>query len=419
MIPSPSALVAARRLRAVALAGSLAGAMLAGVLPAAAAAAVMQVPIIDGSNIAAAPSSATIQLTQVASGLSKPVFITSANDGSGRLFIVEKTGTIRILENGSVLQTPLLDLSSSVSSGGEQGLLGLAFHPGFQTNRKFYVDFTNRHGNTVIREYKVSPTNPDLVQSGSARNILKIAQPYSNHNGGMIAFGPDHYLYIGTGDGGSAGDPGNRAQSTSSLLGKLLRINVNGSTARRAYKIPQSNPYVGKPGLNEIWQRGLRNPWRWSFDRATGKLFIGDVGQYRYEEIDRVKQTSSGAGRGVNWGWRVMEGFHCYRPSSGCNTSGRRAPLLNYSHRVNGRCAVTGGYVYRGSAIPALRGWYVFGDYCSGEIFAVPSSAGPKPAKVVLRGAGSGRLISSFGEDAAGELYVVDLGGKVYRIDPA
>ncbi len=248
MIPSPSALVAARRLRAAALAGSLAGAMLAGVLPTAAAAAAMQVPITDGSNIAAAPSSATIQLTQVASGLSKPVFITSANDGTGRLFIVEKTGTIRILENGSVLPTPLLDLSSSVSSGGEQGLLGLAFHPGFQTNRRFYVDYTNRHGNTVIREYKVSPTNPDVVQPGSARNILKIAQPYSNHNGGMIAFGPDHYLYIGTGDGGSAGDPGNRAQSTSSLLGKLLRINVNGSTARRAYKIPQSNPYVGKPG---------------------------------------------------------------------------------------------------------------------------------------------------------------------------
>ncbi len=400
------------------LSGIIGAAMLLGVLPGASAAAPMPPPTPAVAPAPAAPSASSITLTKVAGGLSKPVFITSARDGTGRLFIVEKTGTVRILSHGTVLSTPLINLSGSVSQGSEQGLLGLAFHPRFKTNRKFYVDYTNRGGTTVIREYRVSATNPNRVQKGSGRTILKIAQPYSNHNGGMIAFGPDGYLYIGTGDGGSGGDPGNRAQRKDTLLGKMLRINVNGTTSRHNYKVPRSNPYVGRKGRNEIWQRGVRNPWRFSFDRANGNLWIGDVGQNRYEEVDRARRTSTGAGRGVNWGWHVMEGFHCYQPATGCNKTGKKRPLLNYSHATNGRCAVTGGYVYRGKAIPALRGWYVFGDYCSGEIFTVPASASSRPSKVRLHGTGGG-LISSFGENGRGELFVVYLGGSIYRMDPA
>jgi glucose/arabinose dehydrogenase len=196
----------------------------------------------------------------------------------------------------------------------------------------------------------------------------------------------------------------------------MLRINVNGSTSTRNYLIPSTNPYVGKPGLNEIWQLGLRNPWRFSFDRANGNLWIGDVGQNRYEEVDRAIRTTNGPGRGVNWGWRVLEGFHCFNPATGCSTTGRKMPLLEYSHATNGRCAITGGYVYRGTAIPALAGWYVYGDYCSGEVWAVNSTASSKPTPVRLLGSGSGRLIAGFGQGDAGELYLCDLRGTVYRI---
>jgi glucose/arabinose dehydrogenase len=373
-------------------------------------------PTTDGSTVLASPTDAHIHLRLLASGLSKPVFATSARDGTGRIFIVEQTGKIKILKNGLVRSTPFLNLTSQVSRGGEQGLLGLAFHPNFTTNRKLYVNFTNVAGNTIIREYRASSTNPNVVATSTARRILKIDQPYANHNGGMLAFGPDGYLYIGMGDGGGAGDPGNRAQNKGSLLGKLLRININGTTATRAYRIPSGNPYVGAAGANEIWQLGLRNPWRFSFDRATGNLWIGDVGQGRYEEVDRAVRTSSGAGKGVNWGWRVLEGSHCYSPSTGCSTAGKTMPLLDYDH-ANGRCAVTGGYVYRGSAIPVLRGGYVFADYCSGEIWVVPAGAGAPASKVSLLD--TNLLISSFGENARGELFVTDLNGRLYRIDPA
>ncbi len=359
------------------------------------------------------PTIRLVKLTDVPN----PVLVASPRDGTGRVFIVSKGGKIRIVANGTLRSKPFLNLSRKVSKSGEQGLLGLAFHPSFATNRKLYVDFTNRRGKTVVREYKASRSHPNRVASGSGRTILRIRQPYSNHNGGMLAFGRDGYLYIGTGDGGSAGDPGNRAQDKGSLLGKLLRINVNGRTASKAYRIPRSNPYVGRPGRNEIWQRGLRNPWRFSFDRSTGNLWIGDVGQSRYEEVDRARRTSSGPGRGVNWGWRVMEGNHCYKPSSGCNTSGKKKPLVEYDHDTAGRCSITGGSVYRGTAIPALRGWYVFGDYCSGEVWAVAAGASRPADKVPLLGAGSGRRISGFGEDAAGELYLCDLAADaVYRI---
>ena len=401
-----------------ALAGLVAAGLLAGLVPAVAAAPAQDAATAASAVTPAAPSAAAVKLTVVATGLSDPVLVTSPNDGTQRLFIVQKTGSIRIVQNGALQPGVFFDISHWVSKGEEQGLLGLAFHPSFKTNRKFYVNYTDRNGTTVVREYKASPSDPNHVQSGSGRTIIRIAQPYANHNGGNLAFGPDGYLYIGMGDGGSGGDPGNRAQNVNTLLGKMLRININFTSGSKAYRIPATNPYVGRAGLDEIWQRGLRNPWRFSFDRATGNLWIGDVGQNRYEEVDRAVKASTGDGRGYNWGWHVMEGLHCYTPSR-CSSSGKRLPLLEYSHSTNSRCAITGGYVYRGSAIPSLAGWYVFGDYCSGEVLAVPSGASSKPAPVTLFGTGSGRLVSSFGQDWAGELYVVDLGGTVYRIDPA
>jgi len=392
-----------------------AAALLAALLPSTATATIGVTALTDGGG-PAAPTSTTVTLVKVADVID-PVLAIGARDGSGRLFIVAKGGRIRIVKAGSLLATPFLDISGSVSRGGEQGLLGLAFHPGFTTNRKFYVDFTNANGDTVIREYKASSANPNVTAAGSGRTLLTISQPYANHNGGMLAFGRDGYLYIGMGDGGDGGDPGNRAQDVRSLLGKLLRIDVNGTTATRAYRVPASNPYVGRTGRNEIWQRGLRNPWRFSFDRSSGNLWIGDVGQNSWEEVDRAIRTSTGPGRGVNWGWRVMEGRHCYNPSSGCNTTGKKKPLVEYSHASNGRCAVTGGFVYRGSKITALAGWYVYGDYCSGEVWAVASGASYPGTPVRLLGPGSGRMISGFGQDNAGELYLCDMAaGAVYRI---
>jgi len=327
--------------------------------------------------VLAAPTDARITLRLIASGLSKPVFATSANDGTGRMFIVEKTGKIKILQNGRIRSTPFLNISSEVSKGTEQGLLGLAFHPSFKSNHKLYINFTDVNGDTVIREYRVSSSNPNVVNTATKRRILKIDQPFANHNGGMLAFGPDGYLYIGMGDGGDAGDPGNRAQNPDSLLGKVLRIDVNGTATGTQYRNPGTNPYVGIPGRDEIWEIGLRNPWRFSFDRTKGDLWIGDVGQGSYEEIDHAVP---GSGRGVNWGWRIMEGSHCYSPPSGCDTSGLTLPLLDYDHG-GGRCAVTGGYVYRGSKVPLLRGGYVFGDFCSGEIWVVPDTATRPPPR--------------------------------------
>ncbi len=272
------------------------------------------------------------------------------------------------------------------------------------------MNYTNTAGNTVIREYKASASNPNRVAAGSGRTILKIHQPFSNHNGGNLVFGPGGYLFIGMGDGGSAGDPGNRAQDTDTLLGKMLRIDINGTSGKKHYRIPASNPYVGRPGRNEIWLRGLRNPWRYSFDQATNRLWIGDVGQGRHEEVDRISMSQKGA----NLGWRRVEGYACYNPSSHCHKAGTVKPILAYSH-PGGRCAITGGYVYRGSDIPALKGWYVFGDFCGGQIWAVSSTAGTHASKVLLRN--TPYSISSFGENATGELFVVDLGGTIYRID--
>jgi glucose/arabinose dehydrogenase len=360
-----------------------------------------------------ASGAANVVLTPIASGFDSPVLVTNALDGSGRLFVVEQTGRIKVVKNGVVNRTLFLDVSNEISKGGEQGLLGLAFHPKYETNGLFYVNFTRADGNTVIRRYRASTTNPDVADLGSAYQIMMIPQPYDNHNGGMLAFGPDGYLYIGMGDGGSGGDPGNRAQRTDNLLGKMLRINVNGSVGARHYLIPSSNPWVGRVGWDEIWSRGLRNPWRFSFDRKTGDLWIGDVGQNRFEEIDRSKVTGSSTsrGRGVNYGWRLMEGRHCFNPPTGCTWSGKVIPVVEYAHSDG--CSVTGGYVYRGAKVPALYGKYVFADFCSGIIWTVPYDAPSPMTKTVLFD--TSMNISSFGQDGSGELYVVDHGGAFYK----
>ena len=369
----------------------------------------------DAPVVSAVP---TVAVHLLVSGLSQPVFITSARDGTGRLFIVEKTGRIRIWKNGALNSTPFLNITNLVSIGNEQGLLGLAFPPNYATTHKFYVDFTRADGDTIVAQYQSGTTgNADITDAHTRHTLLHIYQPYDNHNGGMLAFGRDGYLYIGMGDGGSGGDPQNHAQSLGSLLGKLLRIDPSGPSATKPYKIPASNPYVGKTGLDEIWDYGLRNPWRFSFDRATGNLWIGDVGQNTWEEIDRTTWISSShpAGRGNNFGWHVMEGRACYDPPTGCSTSGKTLPPVVYSH-TSGRCAVTGGYVYRGTAIPGLVGAYVFGDYCSGEIWETTATSTAIAAKTLLLDTTSS--ISSFGEDAAGELYVCDLNGSIYKIVP-
>lgn len=361
-----------------------------------------------------APEDAKIKLSLRASGLSKPVFITSAHDGTGRLFIVEQGGRIKILKDGRVRSTPFLSIPGKVSDGFEQGLLGLAFHPNYENNRRLYVYFTNNDWDIVIREYRASTSSKNVVDKSTKRTLLKINHPGEpNHNGGTLAFGPDGYLYLGVGDGGGIGDPDNSAQNKDSLLGKMLRIDVNSRTGSKPYGIPAGNPFNGVPGANEIWQTGLRNPWKFSFDRANGNLWIGDVGQMEWEEVDRAPNTGSGPGRGINWGWRVMEATHCYSPPSGCNTSGKTLPLLEYGHG-SGRCSITGGYVYRGSGIPQLVGGYMFADFCSGEIFVVNATASAPANRTLLLD--TNLQISSFGESASGELYVVDRAGAVYAV---
>ena len=378
-------------------------------------ATVAPAPAFVASNIA-------LTLTPIASGFDHPVLVTNAGDGSGRLFVVEQnTGRIRIISNGTVLPTPFIDLHRSLSTGGERGLLGLAFHPRYPTVPYFYVNFTDVAGNTAIFRFRVS-RDPNVADLSSGKRFLTVHQPYANHNGGNLAFGPDGYLYIGMGDGGGAGDPGNRAQNINSLLGKMLRIDVDHTSGTKRYAIPRSNPYVGRTGLDEIWSRGLRNPWRWSFDRVRGTLWIGDVGQDRYEEIDRaIKPAGGWASRGENYGWDVLEGRACYAPRSGCSTSGKHPPIVAYAHAVAGagNCAVTGGFVYRGTADPVLQGGYVYGDYCSGRIWVLDAGTrNPGTAVLVHDATASPHIaISSFGEDEAGELYVCDLGGgTIYRI---
>ena len=361
-----------------------------------------------GQALVAQASSAwpNISLTQVVSGLTQPLGITHASDGSGRLFVVEQGGRIRIFKNGVLQSQPFLDISSRVSCCTERGLLGLAFPPNYASKQYFYVNYTNSSGNTVIARYRVS-TNPDIANSNSEQILLTVNQPYANHNGGQLAFGRDGYLYIGLGDGGSAGDPQNNAQNPALLLGKLLRIDVESGTA--PYAIPPTNPFRQTPGYRpEIWALGLRNPWRFSFDRQTGDLFIGDVGQDLYEEIDFQPAASKG---GENYGWRILEGNHCYKATT-CNQSGLVRPIVEYDHQ-QGR-SVTGGVVYRGQSYPSLQGIYLYGDYITGKIWGLRRNGTSGENKVLLN---SGKLISTFGEDDAGNVYLADYRqGIIYRI---
>jgi hypothetical protein len=363
--------------------------------------------LIAAAFLAVSPSLLpAIQLEPVVStGLSSPVFVGHAGDGSNRLFIVERGGFIRVLQPGSSTPTLFLDIHTKLAAGGEQGLLGLAFHPLYSSNGRFFVYYTRSgDGTLVIAEYHVS-TNPDVADPTEAVHLTIPHPTNTNHNGGMLAFGPDGYLYIGVGDGGSGNDPPNNAQNLSVLLGKILRIDVDPPAGSGVpYVSPPTNPFVGTtPGADEIFAFGFRNPWRFSFDRLTGRQWVGDVGQGAREEVDTPIVA------GGNYGWRVYEGFSCTsNDASLCNPANYLFPIFDYSH-TSGRCSITGGYVYRGSqgALPA--GTYVYGDYCSGEIFAWDGNTQSVLLDTTLN-------ISSFGEDETGELYVVHLGGTVSRI---
>jgi glucose/arabinose dehydrogenase len=335
-----------------------------------------------------------ITLSTVVSGLSSPVGMESAHDGTGRSFVLQQAGIIRIVQNGAVSPTPFLDISALVESGGEKGLLGLAFHPSFSTNRKFYVDYTRRTGmqlQTIIAEYLVSASNPNAVDTSTARTLLTIDQPFDNHNGGQLAFGADGFLYIGMGDGGSGGDPQGNGQNTNALLGKILRIDVNTTSAGKPYGIPAGNPFAASGGAPEVYAYGFRNPWRFSFDNGTSRLFVGDVGQDAFEEVDIVEI-------GKNYGWNVMEGTHCYGAST-CSATGLIPPITDYPHSEGQ--SVTGGFVYRGAAIPGMVGRYIFADFISGKIWILTESGTTWNRTLALS---TGRGISSFARDDNNEV---------------
>jgi glucose/arabinose dehydrogenase/uncharacterized cupin superfamily protein len=358
--------------------------------------------LLLGALVWAEPARAA-RLDLIAAGLSNPLYVTHSRDGSGGLFVLERGGVVKVLSPSGQPPVVFLDITNRVLSGGEQGLLGLAFHPRFAQNRRFFLHYTRRpDGATVVAEYVASATNGERADPSSERILLTLAQPFANHNGGMIEFSPlDGFLYIGLGDGGSANDPQNEAQNPNSLLGKILRVDVD---AGSPYAIPADNPFAGGAGRPEIYALGFRNPFRFSFDRQNGTLLAGDVGQGAREEIDVVT-------RGGNFGWRVLEGTRCtgLGPAP-CTAAGFIPPITEYETHVGGRCAVTGGYVYRGTSGSLPAGGYVFADFCTGEIFLNTA------ANVLLN---TGLQLASFGEDEAGELYVVDLRGAVYRFAPA
>jgi glucose/arabinose dehydrogenase len=384
----------------------------------------------DQIEAAPAPQALTITLAQVADlatvGGSEPVAIANANDGSGRLFIVEQPGRIRIYNGTQLLATPFLNITSIVNSGDtEQGLLGLAFDPDFTSNGYFYVDYIDKSstaGKTILARYHVPSGTPNVADPGSATPLLTITQPQVNHNGGALQFGPDGYLYISFGDGGNGGDTGSghnptigNAQDLNSLLGKILRIDVHNNNIGDglAYDIPPSNPFAsdGNPSTRgEIWAYGLRNPWRFSFDRQTHDMFIGDVGQEKVEEIDFQPKASTG---GENYGWRCREGDQDYTSDAHCVSETFVAPIRVYDH-WQGRCAVTGGYRYRGTRYPQLVGVYFYADYCGGQIYEATLNGATWTSALLLDTSAS---ISTFGEDEGGELYLADRGGgKIYRI---
>jgi glucose/arabinose dehydrogenase len=384
----------------------------------------------------ASPVSAQMTTERVASGLNDPVYVTAPAGDTERLFIVEQPGRIKILKGGTVLARPFLDITSRVNNQfNEQGLLGLAFHPAYDTNGFFYVYYIGSSGAGIsrIRRFSVS-ADPDSAVESSIFTIMNVTQPFTNHNGGHIEFGPDGLMYVGLGDGGSGNDPLNNGQNPLTLLAKMLRIDVDGDDfpgdASRNYAIPADNPYVGNAGvLDEIWALGMRNPYRWSFDAANGDLYIADVGQECWEEIDYQPAASSG---GENYGWKITEGTHCFNNPFNCNepdtcSAGLVDPIREYNHGTDGfSCSVTGGYVYRGSAIPNMQGHYFYADFCSDQIYTFRYDGSVqelrnRTAELDPPGGLSIQSISGFGEDGLGELYIVELSasnGEVFKIIP-
>jgi glucose/arabinose dehydrogenase len=347
-----------------------------------------------------------IRLLRSAGGFTLPVHITHANDNSNRVFVVEQGGRIRIFKNDMALTTPFLDIAGRVSCCGERGLLSVAFPPGYASKNRFYVSYTNNTGDSVISMFQTT-LDPNIADPDSEVILLTVQQPFGNHNGGLIKFGPGGYLYIGFGDGGSGGDPFGNGQNLNTLLGKLLRIDVE--SVPGTYQIPASNPFVGVPNSRaEIWAWGLRNPWKFAFDRANGDLYTADVGQNLYEEVNYQPAASVG---GENYGWNIMEGMHCYS-SQTCSPVGLTLPVTEYTHGPG--CSVTGGYVFRGPGNPSLQGTYFYGDLCSGVISGLKNNGGVWQSRVMLD---STITISTFGEDQPGNLYVADYGaGQLYRI---
>lgn len=370
----------------------------------------------NGSNQDSSPQSNSLRLQSISTSLSSPVFMTAPPGDSTRLFIVQQGGLIRIFDviRGSFLTTAFLNISSLLSTGGERGLLGMAFDSDYDANHQFYVFYTNTAGNIVIARYLRNATNANLANSSSATPLLTVAHPtFSNHNGGMLAFGPDGCLYAGIGDGGDSGDLNNNGQNLVSLLGKLLRLNPDTGGACSNVII---NPFILVGGAQQVWSLGLRNPWRFSFDRQTGDLYTGDVGESAREEIDVA--VAPNAGRQANYGWRLMEGFLCFNPSSNCNSGGLTLPVLDYPH-LSGACSVIGGYVYRGSVMPALQGTYFYADFCAGFVRSFRYQNGQPTEQTewpLLSPPGS--FVTSFGEDAAGELYVMTQGGGLFKFIP-
>jgi len=384
--------------------------------------------LMAAAAFVAAPPGALAQpaitLTPLGTGgvVSAPLHAASPNDGSGRIFVVSQEGVIKIFQGGAYLSTPFLDISSLVTFNDEQGLLSMEFHPDYADNGWFYVYYVDNlttPGSVTIARYTVS-SDPNVADPSSAQIVLVVPNPFDDtHRGGRLEFGPDGFLYAGIGDSGGVGDPENRAQNTSSLFGKLLRIDVNGTGAvpcgqadPMPYAVPPTNPFVGVAGAcEEIWAYGFRNPWRFSFDRATDDLFIADVGEDSWEEIDLQPAGSTG---GQNYGWRLMEADHCFDPPTNCDDGTLTHPIFEYAHIPAGRCAVIGGFRYRGTLVPDLVGMYVYGDLCSGEVFAATQSGGTW-SSVVLKD--TTFVISGFGEDEAGELYLTNLSGLVYRFE--
>ncbi len=350
------------------------------------------------------PTGVALSLGVVVDGLTSPVDVASPGDGSGRLFIVEQPGRIRLVRDDRLVTRPFLDIRKRVASGGERGLLGLAFHPDFPTDPRLFVDYTDLEGDTVVSEFRLDPEDGDIADPGSERILVQIDQPYPNHNGGAVVFGPDGMLYVSTGDGGSGGDPHGNGRRLDTLLAKILRIDINGQPdGDVAYRVPDDNPFVDVADARpEIWLTGLRNPWRMRFDGETGDLWIGDVGQGAWEEID----VASAATGGLDFGWNVMEGFHCFKPDEGCDETGLTLPVAEYGHGLG--CAVIGGVVVRDPDQAFVNGFYVFSDSCSGNFWLLDADADGAAKQFLV--ASTGRAISSIALGEDGTILATDLG---------